>query len=69
VAIDDAFFRVCGAETGTAATAFIDIRNNSIIDDVWAWRADHGSGGGLVDLGPEQHRARGQRQVPPTGPG
>ena len=27
-------------------TAFIDNSNNSIIDDVWAWRADHGAGAG-----------------------
>ncbi|HTA10998.1 MAG TPA: hypothetical protein VK836_20940, partial [Streptosporangiaceae bacterium] len=46
VTIDDVFFRVGGAETGTAATSFIDNSNNSIIDDVWAWRADHGSGAG-----------------------
>ncbi len=46
VTIDDVFFRVGGAETGTAATSFVDNSNNSIIDDVWAWRADHGSGAG-----------------------
>jgi hypothetical protein len=46
VTIDDVFFRVGGAETGAAATSFIDNSNNSIIDDVWAWRADHGSGAG-----------------------
>jgi hypothetical protein len=46
VTIDDVFFRVGGAETGTAATSFTDNSNNSIIDDVWAWRADHGSGAG-----------------------
>ena len=46
VTVDDVFFRVGGAETGTAATSFIDNSNNSIIDDVWAWRADHGSGAG-----------------------
>ena len=40
------FFRVGGAEAGTAATSFIDNSNNSIIDDVWAWRAEHGAGGG-----------------------
>jgi hypothetical protein len=44
--IDDVFFRVGGAETGTVATAFVDNSNNSIIDDVWSWRADHGSGAG-----------------------
>jgi hypothetical protein len=46
VSVDDVYFRVGGAETGTADTSFIDNSNNSIIDDVWAWRADHGSGAG-----------------------
>ena len=46
VTIDDVFFRVGGAEAGTATTSFIDNSNNSIIDDVWAWRADHGAGAG-----------------------
>ncbi|MGD0557316.1 MAG: discoidin domain-containing protein [Streptosporangiaceae bacterium] len=46
VSVDDVFFRVGGAETGTVATAFVDNSNNSIIDDVWSWRADHGSGAG-----------------------
>jgi hypothetical protein len=46
VTIDDVFFRVGGAEAGTAATSLIDNSNNSIIDDVWAWRADHGAGAG-----------------------
>jgi hypothetical protein len=46
VSVDDVFFRVGGAETGTAATAFVDNSNNSILDDLWIWRADHGSGAG-----------------------
>jgi hypothetical protein len=46
VSVDDVFFRVGGAETGTAATSFVDNSNNSLIDDVWAWRADHGAGAG-----------------------
>jgi hypothetical protein len=46
VTVDDVFFRVGGAEAGTAATSFIDDSSNSILDDVWAWRADHGAGGG-----------------------
>jgi hypothetical protein len=46
VSIDDVFFRVGGAETGTVATALVDNSNNSIIDDTWIWRADHGSGAG-----------------------
>ncbi|HET9896081.1 MAG TPA: discoidin domain-containing protein [Streptosporangiaceae bacterium] len=46
VTIDDVFFRIGGATAGTAATAFIDNSNNSMIDDVWCWRADHGAGAG-----------------------
>jgi hypothetical protein len=46
VTVDDVFFRVGGAEAGTVATAFVDNGNNSIIDDSWIWRADHGAGAG-----------------------
>jgi hypothetical protein len=45
--VDDVFFRVGGAEAGEATTSFIDNSSNSILDDVWAWRADHGAGAGL----------------------
>src|SRR5215468_6793060 len=43
--IQDVFFRVGGAETtATSATvSLLDNAPNSIIDDVWAWRADHGN--------------------------
>jgi hypothetical protein len=44
--IQDVFFRIGGATAGSATVSFIDNANNSIIDDVWAWRADHGSGVG-----------------------
>jgi hypothetical protein len=44
--VDDVFFRVGGAEAGTVATAFVDNANDSLIDDVWSWRADHGAGAG-----------------------
>ena len=46
VTVDDVFFRVGGAEAGTVATAFVDNSNNSIVDDTWIWRADHGAGAG-----------------------
>jgi len=46
VTVDDISFRIGGAEAGSATTSFIDDSNNSIIDDVWAWRADHGNGVG-----------------------
>ncbi|HEV2639641.1 MAG TPA: ricin-type beta-trefoil lectin domain protein [Actinocrinis sp.] len=44
VSIDDVFFRVGGATAGSVTDAFIDNSNNSILDDIWSWRADHGAG-------------------------
>jgi hypothetical protein len=43
--IQDVFFRIGGAETTdvSANVSLLDNANNSIIDDVWAWRADHGN--------------------------
>ena len=43
--IQDIFFRIGGAETTpvSATVSLIDNAGNSIIDDVWAWRADHGA--------------------------
>jgi hypothetical protein len=43
--IQDVFFRVGGAETTTtsATVSLLDNASSSIIDDVWAWRADHGN--------------------------
>jgi hypothetical protein len=46
VTVDDVYFRIGGAEVGSATTSFEDSSNDSILDDVWAWRADHGAGGG-----------------------
>ncbi|HEX5407194.1 MAG TPA: glycosyl hydrolase family 28-related protein [Pseudonocardiaceae bacterium] len=46
VSVDDVFFRIGGASAGTAGTAFVDNSNFSIMDDIWAWRADHGAGAG-----------------------
>ncbi len=43
--IQDVFFRIGGAETTpvSASVSLVDNAPNSIIDDVWAWRADHGN--------------------------
>jgi hypothetical protein len=43
--IQDLFFRIGGAETTptSATVSLLDNASNSIIDDVWAWRADHGN--------------------------
>ena len=42
----DVFFRIGGAGVGKATTALVVNSNNTILDDVWAWRADHGDGVG-----------------------
>ncbi len=43
--IQDVFFRIGGAETTpvSATVSLLDNASYSIIDDVWAWRADHGN--------------------------
>jgi hypothetical protein len=43
--IQDVFFRIGGAETTpvSAAVSLLDNASNSIIDNLWAWRADHGN--------------------------
>jgi hypothetical protein len=43
--IQDIFFRIGGAESTpvSATVSLLDNADNSIIDDVWAWRADHGA--------------------------
>jgi len=42
----DVFFRVGGAQAGSVETALVVNSNNVILDDIWAWRADHGNGVG-----------------------
>ncbi len=42
----DVFFRVGGAQAGKVETALVVNSDNAILDDIWAWRADHGSGVG-----------------------
>ena len=42
----DVFFRIGGAAAGSATTSLIVNSNNVILDDIWAWRADHGNGVG-----------------------
>ena len=43
--VQDVFFRIGGAETTpvSATVSLLDNASHSIIDDVWAWRADHGA--------------------------
>jgi hypothetical protein len=44
--LSDVFFRIGGAQLGKATTSLIVNSDNVILDDIWAWRADHGSGVG-----------------------
>ena len=44
--LSDVFFRVGGAAVGKVKTALAVNSDNVILDDIWAWRADHGTGVG-----------------------
>lgn len=44
--IQDVFFRVGGPHIGKASTALQVNSDNVVLDDIWAWRADHGQGVG-----------------------
>jgi hypothetical protein len=44
--IQDVFFRIGGAGAGKATNSLLVNSPNTIIDHIWAWRADHGSGVG-----------------------
>jgi hypothetical protein len=44
--VQDVFFRIGGAAEGKATTSLVVNSSDTILDDVWAWRADHGSGVG-----------------------
>ena len=43
--VQDVFFRIGGEIAGKATDSLIVNANNTIIDDIWAWRADHGNSG------------------------
>ncbi len=45
-ALHDVFFRIGGASAGSATRSLVVNSDNAILDDVWAWRADHGAGVG-----------------------
>jgi hypothetical protein len=44
--VQDVFFRIGGAEAGQATDSLVVNTDDTILDDVWAWRADHGAGAG-----------------------
>ncbi len=44
--LSDVFFRIGGGTPGTATTSLEINSNDVILDNLWAWRADHGNGVG-----------------------
>jgi hypothetical protein len=44
--LSDVFFRIGGAGAGMATTSLVVNSDNVLLDDIWAWRADHGTGVG-----------------------
>jgi Pectate lyase superfamily protein len=44
--IQDVFFRIGGATPGKATTSLVVNSDDVLLDDIWAWRADHGNGVG-----------------------
>jgi hypothetical protein len=44
--LHDVFFRIGGASAGKATTSLVVNSDDVLLDDIWAWRADHGNGVG-----------------------
>src|SRR3954471_1256385 len=44
--VQDVFFRIGGPHAGRAAVSLLVNSDDVILDDIWAWRADHGTGVG-----------------------
>ena len=44
--VQDVFFRIGGATAGSATDSLVVNSSHVILDDIWAWRADHGAGVG-----------------------
>ena len=46
IGLQDVFFRIGGPQVGKARLSLEVDADGAIVDDVWAWRADHGNGVG-----------------------
>ncbi len=46
-ALQDVFFRIGGPHVGKATTSLEVDSDHTILDDIWAWRADHGVAGSV----------------------
>jgi hypothetical protein len=47
--LHDVFFRIGGATPGKAATSLVVNSDHVLLDNIWAWRADHGNGVGWTE--------------------
>ncbi len=47
--LQDVFFRIGGAAAGRATISLVVNSDNVLLDNIWAWRADHGTGVGWTD--------------------
>ena len=45
ISVQDTFFRIGGDIAGSATSSLVVNANDTIVDDIWAWRADHGNSG------------------------
>jgi hypothetical protein len=43
-ALQDVYFRIGGPHVGKVDVALVVNRNDTILDNIWAWRSDHGNG-------------------------
>jgi hypothetical protein len=47
--LSDVFFRIGGPHPGKATVSLKVVADDIILDDIWAWRADHGDGVGWTE--------------------
>src|SRR5579859_6794910 len=45
ISVQDVFFRIGGDIAGQATNSLVVNASNTLVDDIWAWRADHGNSG------------------------
>jgi hypothetical protein len=45
ISVQDVFFRIGGDIAGKATSSLVVNASDTIVDDIWAWRADHGNAG------------------------
>jgi hypothetical protein len=47
ISVQDVFFRIGGENAGKATNSLVVNSSNTIVDHIWAWRADHGNAGSV----------------------